>query len=143
MSTLPPFKAAAREPLLSAGDIGHGDFVFIEYLDARRVRFGFDHWGKPTRFSEPLELSAQEPHAIEIALGSFGREAAAQREAIGQVSVRVDGRMMWDFPTKLYPIEPEDVFVGHNPIGGTSVATAFSGTISAVEWIRDERATRK
>jgi hypothetical protein len=136
-------KSGAREPLVSAGDIGHADFIFVEYLAPQRIRFGFDHWGKPARFSEPVTVPASVPCIVEIALGSFGRETGLRREAVAPVRVQVDGRVVWEFSTKLYPIEPEDVFVGQNPIGGSSSETAFSGVISSVEWLRGERAIQR
>jgi hypothetical protein len=132
-----------RDPLVSVGDVGRADFVFVEYLEAGQLRFGFDHWGKPTRYSEPRTIRSGEPCMLEIALGSFGRESGIRREAIAPVRITVDGRVAWEFATKLYPVEPEDVFVGHNPIGGTSTAASFSGVISSIEWVRDESVTRK
>jgi hypothetical protein len=136
--SFPAREAGTQEPLVSAGDVGRGDFVFVEYLAAQRVRFGFDHWGKPTRYSEPVTIRASEPTVVEILLGSFSRELKAQRESVGPVRVIVDGRVVWQFSTKLYPIEPEDVFVGQNPIGGSSSGLTFTGSISSVEWLRNE-----
>lgn len=135
----PAREAGAQEPLVSAGDVGRGDFVFAEYLEAQRVRFGFDHWGKPMRYSEPVAIRPGERVVIEVVLGSFSRDAKAQRETIGPVRVRVDGRVVWEFETKLYPIEPEDVFIGNNPIGGTSAGLTFTGPIHSVDWLREGR----
>lgn len=132
--TFPP-KTSGREPLVSAGDTGRADFIFVEYLDGHRVRFGHDHWGKPSRLSEPVSIRAGEPHVVEIALGSFGRERGVRREAVAPVRIGLDGRTVWEQSAKLYPLEPEDVFVGRNPIGGTTTDTEFTGTLAAVEWV--------
>ena len=52
----PADRTAGREPLVVTGETGRGDFLFVEYRDGGRVRFGLDHWGKATVTSEPVAV---------------------------------------------------------------------------------------
>lgn len=120
----PAERAAGREPLVVTGETGRGDFLFVEYLDGGRVRFGLDHWGKATVTSAPVAVEGGKAHAVTVALGSF----PGARSGDG-LEVRLDGRTVWTREAKFFAVGAEDVFVGKNPIGGTGCAETFGGTI--------------
>ena len=41
----------------------------------------------------------------------------------------IDHRLVWQLPIRLYPIEPDQVYVGYNPLGGGVCTAAFRGVI--------------
>lgn len=133
--TFPARRGTEREPLVVAGQTGRGDFVFVEYLDSGRVRFGLDHWGKPTVFSAPLTVDFAAPQVIEVALESFpgARQGAALARDPQRIRVAVNGREVWAQEARLFAVGADDVFVGRNPIGGTGCAALFSGAILEVK----------
>ena len=135
---LPERRAGVREPLVVTGETGRGDFVFVEYLDAERVRFGLDHWGKGTVFSEVLGWAGPGPQVIEVSLESFpgARVGAAAAREPQRVRVAVDGREVWVRDVRLYAVGARDVFVGRNPLGGTGCAARFTGAVLDVKRLR-------
>lgn len=120
----PEGRTEGREPLVVTGETGRGDFLFVEYLDGGRVRFGLDHWGKATIASAPVSVERGKTCVMEVALGAF---PGARRP--DELEVKVDGRVVWTRAAKFFAVGAEDVFVGKNPIGGTGCAENFSGMI--------------
>ena len=116
-----------REPLVVTGETGRGDFLFVEYLDDGRIRFGLDHWGKATVLSAPLSIERGKEYFVAVELGSFPGATKADR-----LEVKVDGVAVWQRQAPFFSVGAEDVFVGKNPIGGTGCAESFSGTILEV-----------
>lgn len=129
---LPLGRIGRREPLLVTGRTGGGNFLSLEYLDERTVRLAFDHWGLPTMFSEPHRLDFGQPHDVAISWGGFALQAAeAPRAADSRVAfeVRVNGAVVWQTAGAFYASEPEDVFVGREPLGATTCDPVFTGAI--------------
>jgi len=116
-----------REPLVVTGEAGRGDFLFVEYWDDGRLRFGLDHWGKATVLSPPLSVERGRDCRVVIQLGSFPGATKADR-----LEVQVDGAVVWQRQAPFFSVGAEDVFVGKNPIGGTGCAESFTGTILEV-----------
>ncbi|PTX92597.1 phospholipid carrier-dependent glycosyltransferase [Opitutus sp. ER46] len=135
--TLPTRRTiGAREPLATTGVTGGADFLFVEYLDAARIRFGLEHWGKSPIYGAPLAWADAEPRQLAIRLGSFpGADPGA-----GRVEVSVNGRPMWSAPARFYRADAADVFIGTNPVGGTACSERFSGEITEVTWTARDRA---
>ncbi len=122
--SFPEGRRDGREPLVVTGEAGRGDFLFVEYLDGGRVRFGLDHWGKASVTSAAVAVERGKACAVEVMMGAF---PGARRP--DELTVKVDGRVVWAREAKLFAVGAEDVFVGKNPIGGTGCAENFSGTI--------------
>jgi hypothetical protein len=133
---LPAGRTGASEPLVVTGEPGRGDFLFIEYLDADRVRFGLDHWGKPPVKSEPVRIDFAATHVFEIELESWVDRLNPAPE---RVAVRIDGTPVWERRTKLYAVAPSDVSVGRNTIGGTACERVFTGELLRVERVAAQR----
>jgi hypothetical protein len=127
--------AATRDPLLVTGRPGRGDMVAVERIDDRHVRVVLDHWGHALQLSEPVVVEPGEVQEVVVALRPF---AAAQvgEAAGGRLEVRWNGRVVWQLTTELYRVEPLEIAIGRNPIGGTSCVGEFSGRILAVEAAR-------
>jgi hypothetical protein len=133
---LPRDRSGLREPLIVAGRPGRGDFVYIEYLDAGTVRFGFDHWGGMGATSPPASVDYGRPIAIRIAMDSLrapSKLTAGRSTLPGELEVAVDGRSVWRMPVEVFNVPPEEVVVADNLIGGTSCRPVFTGEVLAVE----------
>lgn len=124
---------AQKEPLVVTGESGRGDFLFVEYLDGVRLRFGLEHWGKPPMVSEPLVLDRAVPHLVEVSLGCFPVGIGVVAALAQRVHLNLDGRTVWDAPARFYPVEAADVFIGRNPIGGSACEPVFTGELLKVE----------
>lgn len=132
---LPEGRSGRREPLVTTGATGRGDFLMLEYLEGGCVRFGFESWGSAPQWSEPVAVNRGAEHRVEIGYGALfgppvlGRE---HKELDRRVQVKLDGKIVWEREADSYPAEPREVYIGANPIGGTGCAETFSGTILEV-----------
>jgi hypothetical protein len=92
---------SGRETLLTVGETGRLDRVFVQYTSDGGVQLGVTLAGKPEQLSRPLMLAMDSPHRIQVTLGDlfpppmhpmFSQKSAAEiRRATGLVCVRVNG----------------------------------------------------
>ena len=128
----PAGRTGTREPLLTTGRAGEGDVLWVAYLDARSVCFGFDHWGAPGVTSQPITVDFAQPVNLEIVLSSLLMPADPVVERpvkSGRLFMKCDGAIVWAREIEYYSAEADEVVVGQNPIGATSCVPAFTGTI--------------
>jgi hypothetical protein len=120
----------AVEPLVTSGVTGAGDLLYVRYVDARRISFGFDHWGVSGAESEPVAIDYDAIHRLEITLGSlYGAEVSAADPRRKQVRVRLDGKVVFSTESPCHPTTRSAVKLGENQIGGTYNRTEFTGKI--------------
>jgi hypothetical protein len=120
----------AVEPLVTSGVTGAGDLLYVRYVDARRIAFGFDHWGVGGAESEPVAIDYDAIHRLEITLGSlYGAELSADDPLRKQVRVRLDGKIVFSIESPFHPTTRSAVKLGENQIGGTYNRTEFTGKI--------------
>ena len=120
-----------REPLIVSGETGRGDFLAVEHLAGHRLRFILDHWGSRALFSEPIAYEPNREYTIAIQHAAFrSLGGAVPANTPGDLVITLDGKVVWRTSVMLYLVAPEDVFVGFNPIGGSSCRERFSGTIA-------------
>jgi hypothetical protein len=135
-----PANAIPRtEPLLITGHGGAGDIIFVRYVDASHVVFGYDHWSKGGPLSEPIPLDYAATHTVEIQLGSlFPSEddpawlalpEAAKAAARDTVVIRLNGRTVLTHREKAYPSTAAEILTGLNSIGATTCERLFTGRI--------------
>jgi hypothetical protein len=113
-----------NQPIFTTGSTGAGDGLFVEYLSATEIRFGFDHWGSQPLFSPPVPAESDKPHRLTVSLGVRLSERAT---VPGRLQVRLDGRPLFDVPVDLFPADSRRVFFGANPIGMSTSFPKFSG----------------
>ena len=129
------------EPLVVTGRPGAGDFVYVRYDDQGRVRFGFDHWGVSGTLSDPIEIDSAAAHRIEVMMGSLYPDAASTdqpplpRER--RVVVTMDGRTVLTADRLCHPSLPRELYIGENPIGGSTCGERFTGRLLLVQRAAD------
>ena len=121
-------KVGAREPLIVSGEPGRGDFLFVEYLPGNKFRLGWDHWGAPGQWSEPVAYEPGETGLLEVAAAGWS-DFHQPGEIRLELSVTWRGGSVWRAAVPSYPVSPDRFHVGRNPIGGSSCGEWFSGSI--------------
>jgi hypothetical protein len=124
----PPFTQRSSEPLLSSGESGKGDLIFVTYEDAGHVSFGNDHWAVGGTTSPKIEITPGTEHILEISCPPLlGPDAPAG------LTLTLDGREAFVTPAAFYPTSPDTVAVGVNLIQASSARMTFTGDILSVE----------
>ncbi len=118
-----------REPLVVSGNTGRGDFLSVDYLGAGMLRLCLDHWGKKAEFSEPIPYQAGVTYEVEIHHPEYAAPGAGGLAQDQPLRVTIDHRLVWQWAIRLYPIEPDQVYVGYNPLGGGVCTATFHGAI--------------
>jgi hypothetical protein len=130
------------QPILTLGEPGAADCVYITYLDLHQVRFGLDHWSYGGPVSEPVALDYGRPHVIEIDIrglypGSrwLNRPSPAPdgKAGVAPFTLRLDGRVILQQEAPFYATDPGKIWLGRNPTGGSVTKGSFSGKIISSE----------
>lgn len=125
---LPPFTRPRSEPLLSTGQSGQGDLIYITYLDAAHYRIGHDHWGHGGTSSPPIGYDPNVSQDIDISCPPL-----TGRDTPSRLTINVNGSPLIDQETPYYPSTPGQIVVGQNRIGATTAEAVFSGEIQILE----------
>ncbi len=123
---LPDFSGPRSEPLVSSGETGKGNVVFIKYVDPRTVVFGYDHWGVGAYESEPVTVEPGVEMTLLVDYGGLHPEGGV---ASGRVTIKVDERVVFDRPAGFHSCPPDTVVVGANLIGASSAGATFTGRV--------------
>jgi len=129
---VPAGREGRAEPLVVTGRRGEGDFVYIQYLPSGRARIGHDRWGVGGPLSEPFACAPGSTVLVQVSMGALYAGNAAGRLR-STVRVRVDGRVVLDAPAQFHPARADEVFVGLNPLGGSTCGERFTGEIIRVQ----------
>jgi hypothetical protein len=119
----PALPAGRRLPVVTSGQTGRGDVLMVEFLANARIRFVLDHWGRRPYLGPELSIEPGREYRLTIQHPFYAPEGARRvRAGEGEMRIELDGRAVWVFEPLLYPVEPEDIFIGRNPIGGSGGA---------------------
>jgi hypothetical protein len=115
-------------PLVTTGKPGAGDVLFLRVNDRGRVVLGYDHWGTPSVLSPEISLGFGAPHTLEVRLPALTAPGTPV-----ELSVHLDGQLLWQPRVPRYYPDPEHVYFGQNPIGATcSEPVLINATFEAV-----------
>jgi hypothetical protein len=144
VAKLPADLNRGAEPLVVTGRQGAADIVYLSYIDPGHVQVGCDHWGFGGPLSGLIAVHGGETLEIEISMGSLHYEedpewltvSPEERNRLRScIVVHLNGVKVLDAPIKAYSCTQEEVFVGINPVGGSSCTAKFTGTIISSERI--------
>jgi hypothetical protein len=97
----------------------------------RDPRLGFDRWGVGGTLSDPIEIDSAAAHRIEVTMGSLYPDApSADQPPLSRgrkVVVTMDGRTVLPADQPCYPSLPCELYIGENPIGGSTCGERFTG----------------
>ncbi|MFZ5494441.1 MAG: hypothetical protein ACOZE5_03770 [Verrucomicrobiota bacterium] len=125
---LPPFTSPKSEPLLSTGETGRGNLIYIRYLDATHYQIGHDRWGSGGSMSPVIGYDPAVPLDLDIACPPLLGEGAPER-----LVVSLNGSPLLDVEEGFYPSRPTQIAVGRNLIGASTAEAEFTGVIEIQE----------
>ena len=127
---LPPFTVPRSEPLLSSGQTGRGDLIYIRYVDATHFQIGHDRWGYGGTLGPVVEYNPDIPLDLDISCPPLLGPGAPAR-----LTVRLNSQPVLDAEEAFYPSRPEEIEVGRNRIGASTAEAAFTGNTVVAEWL--------
>ena len=122
-----------REPLLTTGKTGAGDFVYVEHLSSNKVVFGIDHWGTLGARSKPVSIDPNKFYDLEISLGSLYPNVFLNKELLNKVEVRLENMVVLEALIEFHPTTKEEVTIGECMIDVYHGASKFSGEVRKVK----------
>lgn len=126
---LPPGGFTGGSPLLTAGRTGAADSVYLRGLGGGRYVVGLDHWGIGSIESDPFTLAAEIVHTLTAELGSLDATGVLPKD---HVRFTIDSRVVLDVAQVLYPVQPDEIVFGKNPLGMSTSGAEFLGEILSV-----------
>ena len=112
----------SQEPLITTGQTGAGDFIYIRRVSDTEVAFGFDHWGSRARIGETIEVDPDTYYTISAKMDYDKNE----------VAVLMNDQVVLQCDSPLYRTGMDQLSVGENLIGGTTVGPEFHGAIQVI-----------
>ena len=134
----PSWVPGTQEPLVVTGRSGAGDFVYVRYIDATHVSFGFDHWGVGGLKGPQVETDFARTHRIAISFQAL-YPADSASHATNAVKVVIDGRTALEGNFACHPSTADQITIGRNLIGGSTCGSVFLGRILSVERFPEPR----
>ncbi|MEN9661735.1 MAG: hypothetical protein RL324_684 [Verrucomicrobiota bacterium] len=134
---LPTGATGRREALLSTGEPGRQDSIFISYDAADRIRFGFLHDGDEPKFSSPVNVRPGEIQLVDASLGSRYPKPknARERELAQRLVVRLNCQPAWTETTAFHPAASPIPVIGRATATSPTPLAAFSGRILAQQTV--------
>jgi hypothetical protein len=100
-------------PLLTTGRTKAGDILFVRMGRDGTITFGYDHWGATLLFSPAIPVAPGETRVVEFWVPALATTKPG-------LVVKVDGATVWQSDAPAFAFAPENVFLGGNPIGGST-----------------------
>jgi len=122
-----------HQPLVVTGETGKGDFLYLVIEDPKHARIGIDHWGAGGRTSDLIPFDAWAPHRLVIDFGSIHALENPRDARADRYQVRLDGTVVFSGNSKFYPTTLRRVFIGKNPLGGSTAGDRLEGDIQAFQ----------
>jgi hypothetical protein len=128
--TLPAGDPGRTVPLVVTGATGAGDLLYVRYTGATTVVFGYDSWAVGGPVSPPVTLTPGEPQPLTLTLPALGAPPRVPRGSRGALRVNYAGREVLQGEAPFYGRQPDQVYFGRNPIGGTITNHPFEGALT-------------
>lgn len=123
--------------IVSCGQRGAGDQVFVQFVSARTIRFGIDRWGAGATYSQTVLCDYSLPHVLIVSLGALYPDETVpifqehpHWAILRHVSLIVfDGVVILKEPMECHPALRQSVAFFNDLVGLTSSIAAFQGRI--------------
>ena len=124
-----PLPVGTSEPLIVTGQTGAADYLFVRYVDAHTVTFGYDSWGHGGPTSPPVAVTPGRPSVLEVQLPSLAAIPGSPDPPADLLRVTLDGHPVLATPVRFLSRRPQHAFFARNPLGGTSCGPTFRGQL--------------
>ena len=120
------------EPLIVSGRASAGDFLFVQYVDATHIVFGYDSWGHPRHLgTTPIAITPGQPLRLRVVAPFFSSDHRGLVDPPGPLVVECNGASVLSALVHYYPHRSSEIFIGQNPLGGTACAANLQGRLLA------------
>ena len=122
--------AGESDPLLVSGRTDYGDFLWVRRVDDGHVVFGYDCWSIPG-ITSPTRVTFQPgvPLHLLLDLPALDELHGSLSGPVGRVRVRADGAVVFDTPVIYHLRDPDQLWFGQNPLGGTACGPSLRGKL--------------
>ena len=124
-----------REPLVTTGITGEGDILYVEYKTKNEIIIGLDIWGAGGGRTKPIKINPRKSYKLEISLGSFYPDTPLNETLLNIARVKLDNKVVLDWPTFFHKTSVEQIKIGESQIGGTYLSNKFSGEMKNIRRI--------
>lgn len=124
---LPAFTGPRSEPLLSTGEPGRGDLIYIRYIDPHHYQIGHDRWGYGGSLSPVISYDPNVPIDLDISCPPLTGDAEMR------LVINLNGHPIIDVDEPFHPSRPTQIAVGWNQIGASTAEERFTGVIEIQE----------
>lgn len=125
---LRPDMAGRSFPLMSSGRTEAGDLLFMRVGESGAITLGYDHWADVLRLAPEIPTRFGENHVVEFWMPAVTSPGAAKRGE-SELLVKLDGVTAWQRSAPFFPTTPRTLFVGLNPIGGSTCETVLPHSV--------------
>jgi hypothetical protein len=124
--TIPAWPEHGHEPLISTGVTGAADFLYVSYVDAETIAFGYDSWGAGGPISPPLKVHSGQTLRLKIEMPSIARVAGVARP---ELRLQAGDAFTWTPAVSSHECAANAIEWGANHAGGSSSAPELTGTL--------------
>lgn len=122
------------DPVIATGRTNAGDFLLVQYVDATHVIFAYDSWAQPGHFSDrPVEIVPGQPLPVRIEMPSIERVSDNVQDPPGRLRITCRGQVVLDLLVHHYIRQPHQIYLGENPLGGSSCGPTLHGKMLAAD----------
>lgn len=129
--TLSRAKAGRCMPVVTTGRPEAATLIFIRYTGPETVVFGYDSWGVGGPVSAPVRFEPGQKQDLQLKLPAITGSRPEDRKGRGPLKVIYGGRTLLDATVHFHGIQPNEVFFGENPIGGTVINDILRGQLAS------------
>ena len=126
-----PAGAAGRnEPLVATGWASGSTHLTVAYRGNNRAVFVYEASNYGVSSAEVTYVPG-EAYPLHLELPAIANAGRAQPPATGRLLFGIGGHVLLQQVAPYAPTSPDRIFLGENPVGGSTIGLAFSGTLSA------------
>lgn len=129
-------------PLLVEGVPYGADYVGIRRASDHEAELFLDHTGFPMRVGPRGPIEVNEVTTADISLPATSR-SPAEASRLPEVVLKLNGESGPKIHSALFAVNPDDKYVGRNPLGGTTCAAEFTGWLLSARWSSDPESAQK
>lgn len=125
-------KSSGYEPLLVTGENEAGNYTIVGYMANNKIVLAFDH-GNGGAISDEVKIDPKKYYDVEISTGDLYPEEDIRKEVKGTVTIKLNGKKIYDLRRNTYKSSPSNYGIGINHLDGASCAKKFTGEIKDVQ----------